>query len=98
MATHLDALPVFWATEGARKSPVIARDAQVLLGVLALSAVLERDFSTAGRLSRLDAAYVEICFLNGNYNMVLVEVKSFAHATRSIPKRLTNPQPTVLDE
>ena len=50
----------------------MARGARVLLSVPASSAVLERDFSTAGRLltgacSRLDGAYTEmVLFLNGN--------------------------------
>ena len=68
----LSVLLSFWAGEGRALYPNMARVARVLLSVPASAAVLERDFSTAGRLitgsrSRLAGEYVEMTlFLNGN--------------------------------
>ena len=68
----LSALLSLWAGEGRALYPNMARVARVLLSVLASAAVLERDFSTVGRLitgsrSRLAGEYVEMTlFLNGN--------------------------------
>ena len=78
----LSVLLSFWAGEGRALHPNMARVARVLLSVPASAAVLERDFSTAGRLitgsrSRLAGEYVEMTlFLNGNKEYIPVEVPS----------------------
>ncbi|CAN0460221.1 unnamed protein product, partial [Ectocarpus fasciculatus] len=64
-AYPLRSLLSFWAGEGQSLYPNMARAARVLLSVPATSAVLERDFSTAGRLltpsrSRLAGECVEM--------------------------------------
>ncbi|CAN0133135.1 unnamed protein product [Ectocarpus fasciculatus] len=89
----------FWAGGGQTLYPNMARAARILLSVPASSAVLERDFSTAGRLitearSRLSAAYVEmVLFLNGNQQYIPLEVPklSKAQASEAVPARLSNP-------
>ncbi|CAN0477413.1 unnamed protein product, partial [Ascophyllum nodosum] len=64
----------------------MARVARVLLSVPASAAVLERDFSTTGRLitgsrSRLAGEYVEMTlFLNGNKEYIPVEVPSLSES------------------
>ena len=65
----------------------------------ASSAVLERDFSTAGRLiigsrRRLAGEFVEMTlFLNGNQEYIPVEVPALStqQAQEAWPRRLTNP-------
>lgn len=58
----------------------MARSARVLLSILASSAVLERDFSAAGKLiagsrSRLDATFTQmVLFLNGTLGGIPAEV------------------------
>ena len=62
----------------------------------ASSAVLERDFSKAGRLvtgSRRSGAYAEIVlFLNGNQHHVPIEMSILSpeQALRAVPRRLSN--------
>ena len=78
----------------------MARAARVLLSVPVSSAVLERDFSTAGRLltgarSRLGEAYTEIVlFLNGNQEHIPQEVPALStqQALQAVPKRLSDPR------
>ena len=93
----------FWAGEGQSLYSNMARVARVLLPVLASSAVLERDFSTAGRLitgscSRLGGGYVEMTlFLNGNLEYIPVEVPALSpqQAKEAMPRRFTNPKAEV---
>ena len=65
-------LPEFRAKEKRMLNPNMACAARVFLSLPASSAILERDFSPAGRLiavsrGRLDAAYAEMeLLLNGN--------------------------------
>ena len=62
----------------------MARVARVLLSVPASSAILEREFSTAGRLitgsrSSLSVAYAEMdVFLNGNIKHIPIDVPAFS--------------------
>lgn len=89
----------FWANEGQALYPNMARVARVLLSVPASSAVLERDFSTAGRLatgagSRLSGGHAEmVLFLNGNKEYIPAEVPalSFEKGLQAVPTRLSNP-------
>ncbi|CAN0433432.1 unnamed protein product, partial [Ectocarpus sp. 12 AP-2014] len=95
----IEVLLEFWAGEGKALYPNMARAARVLLSVPASSAVLERDFSTAGRLitgarSRLSAAYVEmVLFLNGNQQYIPMEVPKLSktQGQEAVPRRLSNP-------
>ncbi|CAN0032778.1 unnamed protein product, partial [Sphacelaria rigidula] len=81
----------------------MARAARVLMSVPALSAVLERDFSTAGRLitgsrSRLDSAYAEmVLFLHGNHEYIPVKVPALSteQALQAVPRRLSDPRPEI---
>ena len=65
------------------------------------SAVLERDFSTAGRLitgsrSRLDTAYAEMVLFNdGNHEYIPQEVLALSteQALQAVLKRLSDPKP-----
>ena len=99
----LSVLLSFWAGEGRAPYPNMARVARVLLSVPASAAVLERDFSTAGRLitgsrSRLAGKYVEMTlFLNGNKEYIPVEVPSLSESQmkEAVPRRLTNPRAEV---
>ena len=99
----LSVLLSFWAGEGRALYPNMARVARVLLSVPASAAVLERDFSTAGRLitgsrSRLAGEYVEMTlFLNGNKEYIPVEVPSLSESQmkEAVPRRLTNPRAEV---
>lgn len=98
-----DLLP-FWINEGLSIYPNMARVARVLLSVPASSAVLERDFSTAGRLitgsrSSLSAAYAEmVLFLNGNQDYIPIEVPALSteQALQAVPRRLSNPTAEVV--
>ncbi|CAM9952428.1 unnamed protein product, partial [Sphacelaria rigidula] len=89
----------YWSSEGSRLYPIMARAARVLLSIPASAAVLERDFSTAGRLitgcrNRLDAAQNKmVLFLNGSYDSIPKEVPmlSDAQALAAVPERLSNP-------
>ena len=75
----------------------------VLLSVPASSAVLERDFSTAGRLitgsrGSLSAAYAEmVMFLDGNIKHIPSEVPALSteQALQAVPRRLSNPKAEV---
>ncbi|CAM9933951.1 unnamed protein product, partial [Sphacelaria rigidula] len=86
----------YWASEGSQKFLNTARAARVLLSVPASSAVLERDFSTAGRLitasrSRIDSTYVQmVLFLNGSRDVIPDEtpVLSDTQSRVAIPRRL----------
>ena len=99
----LSVLLSFWAGEGRALYPNMARVARVLLSVPASAAVLERDFSTAGRLitgsrSRLAGEYVEMTlFLNGNKEYIPVEVPCLSESQmkEAVPRRLTNPRAEV---
>ncbi|CAN0424688.1 unnamed protein product, partial [Ascophyllum nodosum] len=92
----LSVLLSFWAGEGRALYPNMARVARGLLSVPASAAVLERDFSTAGRLitgsrSRLAGEYVEMTlFLNGNKEYIPVEVPSLSESQmkEAVPRRL----------
>lgn len=89
----------FWATEGSRVDPNMARAAQLLLAVPASSALLEPDFSTCGNLitgarSRLDGIYAGmILFLHGSTEEIPSEfpVLTIAQADKAMPTRLPNP-------
>ena len=93
----------YWASEGSQKFPNMARAARVLLSVPASLAVLERDFSTAGRLitasrSRLDSKYVQVVlFLNGSRDIIPDEIPELSEtqARCGIPRRLSNPRREV---
>ena len=99
----LSVLLSFWAGEGRALYLNMARVARVLLSVPASAVVLERDFSTAGRLitgsrSRLAGEYVEMTlFLNGNKEYIPVEVPSLSESQvkEAVPRRLTNPRAEV---
>ena len=97
----------YWGGEGARLYPNLARAARVLLSVPASSTVLERAFSTAGRLitgacSRFDTAYANgeqrtyaemVMFLNGSKEIIRHEVPRLTteRATEVMPRGLTSP-------
>ncbi|CAN0069465.1 unnamed protein product, partial [Hapterophycus canaliculatus] len=74
-----------------------------LLSVPAPSTVLERDFSTAGRLITgprisLGGAYTEmVLFLNGNQEYIPVEVPALSagQVLDAMPTRLSNPNKTT---
>ena len=95
----MEELLPFWANEGKTLYPNMARVARVLLSVPGSSAVLERDFSTAGRLitgarSRLNGGHAEmVLFLNGNQEHVPTEVPAMSteQGLQAVPKRLSNP-------
>ena len=102
----------FWDNERVHY-PNMARVARVLLSLPASSTVVERDFSTAGRLlpgsgsgsgsggGRPDAAYYAemVLFLNGNQDSIPAEVPALSidQARDAIPVRLTNPSKRVAD-
>ena len=81
----------------------MARVARAVLSVPASSAVLERDFSTAGRLitgsrSSLSAAYAEmVMILNGNVEHIPIEVPALSteQALQAVHRRLCNPNAEV---
>ena len=81
----------------------MARVARVLHSAPASSAVLERDFSIAGRLitdswSSLSAAYAEIVmFLNGNIEHIPIQVPALSteQTLQAVPRRLSNPKAEV---
>ena len=81
----------------------MARVARVLLSVPASFAVLERDFSAAGRpitssRSNLSAAYAEmVMFLIGNIEHMPIEVPALSteQALQAVPRRLSNPKAEV---
>ena len=81
----------------------MVRVARVRLSVPASSAVLERYFSTAGRLipgsrSSLSAAYAEmVMFLNGSIDHIPIEVPALSteQALQVVPRRLSNPKVEV---
>ena len=88
------------AMEGRSLYPNMVCAARVLLSVPASFAVLERNFSTAGRLItgsriRLDAAYAGIVlFLNRNREYIPEEVPALSpeQALQAVPKRLSKPE------
>ena len=89
----------YWSSYSSRVYPRMSRAARVLLSISASAAVLERDFSTAGRLitgcrNRTDAALNEmVLLLNGSYAEIPDEVPmlSEAQALAAVPERLNNP-------
>lgn len=86
----------YWGGQGSRQYPNMSRAARVLLSVPASSAVLERDFSSTGRLgtafrSSLEAAYSEmVLFLHGSKELIPedVPVLSAVQAEKAVPSRL----------
>ena len=100
----MEELLPFWANEGKALYPNMARVARVLLSVPGSSAVLERDFSTAGRLitgarSRLNRVHAEmVLFLNGNQEHMPTEVPALSteRGLQAVPKRLSNPSKDFL--
>lgn len=93
---------VFWKTHAGR-FPYMARVARAVLGAPASAAVLERDFSAAGRMmtsskSSTDTAWVEmILFLHGNKDLIPDEVPVLTpeQALDVIPGRLRTPPPDL---
>lgn len=89
----------YWEGQGSRQYPNMSRAARVLLSVPASSAVLEKDFSSTGRLgtgsrSRLDVAYSEmVLFLHGSKEFIPedVPVLSAVQAEKAVPSRLLDP-------
>ena len=89
---------VWWKTWG-DSYPLLGRAARVVFGAPASSAVLERDFSDAGRMmtssrSTMDSKYVEIIlFLHGNLDFIPQDIPkvSAEAAQEKIPGRLVNP-------
>ena len=86
--------------------PLLARVARVVFGAPASAAVLERDFSDAGRMmtssrSTTDAKYVEmILFLHGNLDLIPEDIPELStdgnnSAENKIPWRLANPMPEL---
>ena len=80
--------------------------ARVVFGAPASAAVLERDFSDAGRMmmssrSTTDAKYVEmILFLHGNVDLIPEDIPELPtdgddSAQSKIPGRLSNPVPEL---
>ena len=74
----------------------------MLLSVPASSAVLERDFSTAGRLitgprSSVIAADAEMMFPNGNQDHIRIEVTALSseQVHQAVPRRLSNSKAEV---
>ena len=73
------------------------------ISVPASSAVLQRDFSTVGRLitcsrSSLSAAYAEmVMLLNGNVNHIPIEVPALSteQALQAVPRHLSYPKAEV---
>ena len=67
---------LMWWKRWVDSYPLLARVARVVFGALASAAVLERDFSDAGRMmkssrSATDSKYVEmILFLHGNLDLI----------------------------
>ncbi|CAM9840476.1 unnamed protein product [Pylaiella littoralis] len=95
----MDGLLGFWAKEGKALFSNMARIARSLLSVPASWVVLERDFSTAGRVitgprSRLDGGFAEmVLFLNGNREHMPKEVQALStdQGMRAVPRRLSHP-------
>jgi len=93
-----DDVLMWWKTWG-DFNPLLARVARVVFGAPASAAVLERDFSDAGRMmtssrSTMDSKYVEmILFLHGNLDLIPQDIPklSAAAAQDKIPGRLVNP-------
>ncbi|CAB1104439.1 unnamed protein product [Ectocarpus sp. CCAP 1310/34] len=88
-----------WWKMWAHAYPLLARVARVVFGAPASAAVLERDFSNAGRMmtssrSTMDSKYVEmIMFLHGNLDLIPEDITKLteAAARTKIPGRLANP-------
>ena len=76
---------MWWKTWG-DSYPLLARVARVLFGAQASAAVLERDFSDAGRMmtssrSTMDSKYVEmIPFLHGNLDLIPRDIPKLSAA------------------
>ena len=90
---------LMWWKRWVDSYPLLARVARVVFGALASTAVLERDFSDAGRMmtssrSATDSKYVEmILFLHGNLDLIPQEIPKLSPdgAQTKIPGRLVNP-------
>ncbi|CAB1100899.1 unnamed protein product [Ectocarpus sp. CCAP 1310/34] len=88
-----------WWKMWAHAYPLLARVARVVIGALASAAVLEHDFSNAGRMmtssrSTMDSKYVEmILFLHGNLDLIPEDITKLTEAVArtKIPGRLANP-------
>ena len=90
---------LMWWKRWVDSYPLLARVARVIFGAPASAAVLERDFSDAGRMmtssrSATDSKYVEmILFLHGNVDLIPQEIPKLSPdgARTKIPGRLVNP-------
>lgn len=99
----LEDILIYWQKTGARRFPHLARAAQVLLGAPASAAVVERDFSAAGRLITVsrgstDAVMLEmIMFLHGNVDLIPLTVPPIpaSDIRGEIPERLATPSPEL---
>ncbi|CAM9923899.1 unnamed protein product, partial [Laminaria digitata] len=88
-----------WWKRWAESYPLLARVARVVFGAPASAAVLERDFSAAGRMmtssrSSTDSKYVEmILFLHGNLDIIPRDILKLSPdiVQTKIPGRLLNP-------
>ncbi|CAM9804265.1 unnamed protein product [Laminaria digitata] len=97
---------LMWWKRWESSYPLLARAARVLFGAPASAAVLERDFSDAGRMmtssrSTTDAKYVEmILFLHGNLDLIPEDIAELLPEGKNgvqtkIPERLANPAPEL---
>lgn len=93
----------YWKRGGFTRFPHLARAARTLLAVPASAAVVEKDFSAAGRLMAslrrtTDSAWIEmILFLHGNLDLVPTVVPELPHTEmeNAIPERLRKPDPDL---
>lgn len=94
----------FWAREGQSLYPNMAHVAQVILSVTPSVAVLEGDFSKAGRMMtgsrrRLSGRINEITlFLRANKKYIPIEVPTMSdeQAKKVVHRQLTNPRAKLL--
>ena len=90
-----------WWKRWGSSYPLLARVARVVFGAPASAAVLERDFSDAGRMmtsprSTTDAKYVEmILFLHGNLDLIPEDILELDGTRSHLPGRLDNPNPEL---
>ena len=97
-----------WWKQWGRDFPLLARVARVVFAVPASAAVLERDFSDAGRMAMSsqknnDTAYMEmVLFLHGNSDLIPSNIPELSGngedpnwAQNNIPERLLNPNAGV---
>lgn len=95
-----------WWKKWVSSYPLLARAARVVFGAPASAAVLERDFSDAGRMmtssrSTTDAKYVEmVLFLHGNVDLIPEDIPKLPtdgpdSAQTKVPGRLAHPNPEL---